>query len=104
MNSKQKAMLASYGRSFLGAVTTAFLLMGGDIFAMDGDSLKAILAAGISAVLPVALRAANPNDPAFGRTPKVEEVKEALAKATPKKAPVKKTETKPVAKKTATKK
>jgi hypothetical protein len=67
MNSKQKAMLASYGRSFLGAVTTAFLLMGGDIFAMDGDSLKAILAAGISAVLPVALRAANPNDPAFGK-------------------------------------
>jgi len=67
MDNKTKAMLASYGRSFLAAVTTAFLIAGGDIFALDGDSFKAILAAGISAVLPVALRAANPNDPAFGK-------------------------------------
>jgi len=67
MDKKQKAMLASYGRSFLAAVTTAFLIQGGDLFALDVDSLKTILAAGISAVLPVALRAANPNDPAFGK-------------------------------------
>ena len=67
MNKKQKAMLASYGRSFLAAVTTAFMITGGDILALDGDSLKAILAAGISAVLPVAIRAANPKDPAFGK-------------------------------------
>lgn len=67
MDKKQKAMLESYGRSFLAAVTTAFLVNGGDIFALDGNSIKVILAAGISAVLPVALRAANPNDPAFGR-------------------------------------
>jgi hypothetical protein len=67
MNTKQKAMLASYGRSFLAAVTTAFMITGGDILALDGDSLKAILAAGISAVLPVAIRAANPKDPAFGK-------------------------------------
>jgi hypothetical protein len=64
MNNKQKAMLASYGRSFLAAVTTAFMITGGDIFALDTDSLKAILAAGVSAV---ALRAANQNDPAFGK-------------------------------------
>lgn len=67
MNKKQKAMLASYGRSLLAAMTTAFMLTGGDIFALDGDSLKQILAAGIAAVLPVALRAANPKDPAFGK-------------------------------------
>ena len=67
MNKKQKAMLASYGRSFLAAVTTAFMITGGDILALDGDSLKAILAAGVSAVLPVAIRAANPKDPAFGK-------------------------------------
>ena len=67
MDKKIQAMLASYGRSFLAAVTTAFMITGGDILALDGDSLKAILAAGIAAVLPVAIRAANPKDPAFGK-------------------------------------
>ncbi len=67
MDSKIKAMLASYGRSFLAAVTTAFMITGGDILALDGDALKAILAAGVSAVLPVAIRAANPKDAAFGK-------------------------------------
>ena len=67
MDSKIKAMLASYGRSFLAAITTAFMITGGDILALDGDALKAILAAGVSAVLPVAIRAANPKDPAFGK-------------------------------------
>ena len=67
MDSKIKAMLASYGRSFLAAVTTAFMITSGDILALDGDALKAIFAAGVSAVLPVAIRAANPKDPAFGK-------------------------------------
>ena len=67
MDSKIKAMLASYGRSFLSAVTTAFIITGVDILALDGDALKAILAAGVSAVLPVAIRAANPKDAAFGK-------------------------------------
>lgn len=67
MDKKTQAMLASYGRSFLAATTTAFMILGGDILALDGDALKAILAAGISAVLPVAIRAANPKDPSFGK-------------------------------------
>ena len=67
MDKKIQAMLASYGRSFLAAVTTAFMITGGDILALDGNSLKAILAAGIAAVLPVAIRAANPKDPSFGK-------------------------------------
>jgi hypothetical protein len=67
MDKKLHAMLASYGRSFLSAITAAILLTGGDILALDGDSLKAILAAGLAAVLPVAIRAANPKDPAFGK-------------------------------------
>jgi hypothetical protein len=67
MDKKTQAMLASYGRSFLAAVTTALMITNGDILALDGDVLKAILAAGISAVLPVAIRAANPKDPAFGK-------------------------------------
>jgi hypothetical protein len=88
MDNKTKAMLASYGRSFLAAVTTAFMITGGDILALDGDSLKAILAAGISAVLPVAIRAANPKDPAFGKI--ADGVTEAVVGKLTKKAPAKK--------------
>jgi hypothetical protein len=43
------------------------MITGGDILALDADSIKSILAAGVSAVLPVAIRAANPKDPAFGK-------------------------------------
>jgi hypothetical protein len=88
MDTKTKAMLASYGRSFLAAVTTAFMITGGDILALDGDSLKAILAAGISAVLPVAIRAANPKDPSFGKI--ADGVTEAVVGKLTKKASVKK--------------
>lgn len=88
MDKKTQAMLASYGRSFLAAVTTAFMITGGDILALDGDSLKAILAAGISAVLPVAIRAANPKDPAFGKI--ADGVTEAIVGKLTKKAPARK--------------
>jgi hypothetical protein len=88
MDKKTQAMLASYGRSFLAAVTTAFMITGGDILALDGDSLKAILAAGISAVLPVAIRAANPKDPAFGKI--ADGVTEAVVKKITAKKSVKK--------------
>lgn len=89
MNKKQKAMLASYGRSFLAAITSAFMLLGGDLLALDGDTVRAILAAGIAAVLPVAIRAANPKDPSFGKI--ADGVTEAIvAKLTAKKAPKKK--------------
>jgi len=62
MDKKTQAMLASYGRSFL--------------------------AAGISAVLPVAIRAANPKDPAFGKI--ADGVTEAVVGKLTKKAPAKK--------------
>ena len=67
MKKEHKAMLASYGRSFLSAITAAFFLYGGDLLALDGDTVKAILAAGVAAVLPVMIRALNPKDPAFGK-------------------------------------
>lgn len=67
MTKEQKAMLASYGRSALSAMLTAFLTLGNDIFALDADSLKIILAAGFSAVAPVAIRYFNKKDPAFGK-------------------------------------
>ncbi len=88
MDSKIKAMLASYGRSFLAAITTAFMITGGDILALDGDAIKAILAAGVSAVLPVAIRAANPKDPAFGKI--ADGVTEAVVKKITAKKSVKK--------------
>ena len=59
-----------------------------DLLALDGDSLKAILAAGLAAVLPVAIRAANPKDPAFGKI--ADGVTEAVVGKLTKKAPAKK--------------
>ena len=80
MNAKTKALLASYARSVLSAASALYLAGVKD----PVDLLWSLVAA----VLPVAIRYINPNDPAFGRTPKTAEVQEALAKATPKKAPV----------------
>ena len=54
-----KGLLASYGRSFLSASLAVYLA--------GVTDPKAILAAGVAAVLPVLLRWLNPNDPAFGK-------------------------------------
>jgi hypothetical protein len=87
-NSQIKALLASYGRSVLGAAIALY---------MSGVTDPATLAYSlIAAIAPVALRALNPNDTAFGRLPEVAEVEAAAKKATVKKAPAKK---KPAAKK-----
>ncbi len=75
-----KGMLASYGRSFLAAATA--------VYATGNTDVKSILIAALASTLPVALRAVNPKDPAFGVVAKVVEdflVKEA-AKAPAKKA------------------
>ena len=96
MNDKQKAMLASYGRSFLAAMTATFMATGGDLFALDVDTVKAILASGIAAVLPVALRYINKQDQSFGKIAEVI-ASEGLKKLTAKKTPAKKA----VAKKSA---
>ncbi|MFN9952544.1 MAG: hypothetical protein ACK55I_05530, partial [bacterium] len=53
---------------------------------------KDLWAALVAALAPVALRAINPNDKAFGRLPDVKEVEEAAKTA---KAPVKKAAKKP---------
>ncbi len=92
MNQEQlKAMLASYGRSVLGAAIA--LYMSG---VTDPKTLAYSL---VAAVAPVALRAVNPNDKSFGRLPAEAEVAEALTAVKVKKAPAKKT----VAKKSAAK-
>ncbi len=87
MNNEQlKAMLASYGRSVLGAAAALY---------MAGVPTEDLLYSLVAAIAPVALRALNPNDPSFGRVPAVEDVEAALKnvpvkKATAKKAPAKK--------------
>ena len=89
MTKVQKAMLASYGRSFLASMVTAFMATGGDLLSLDGDSAKVILAAGIASVLPVALRYINKQDPAFGKVADVvaQEAMKKLTKTTTLKKP-----------------
>jgi len=85
MDTKMKAMLASYARSVLAGAAALY---------MAGVTDPADLAyALVAAIAPVALRALNPNDPSFGRVPSVEEVEVAVksAKAPVKKAAVKRT-------------
>jgi hypothetical protein len=91
MNTEQtKALLASYGRSVLGAAIA--LYMSG---VTDPKTLAYSL---VAALAPVALRAVNPNDKAFGRLPEVNVIdaglvdayKIAAKKAAVKKSPAKK--------------
>jgi len=80
MNTEQlKAMLASYGRSVLAS--------GLALYMAGVTDPKDLWSALIAAIAPVALRAANPNDKAFGKMPSVKAVEEALKAA---KAPAKK--------------
>jgi hypothetical protein len=80
MNKKQlQNMLASYGRSVLGAATALYLAGVTD----PADLAYSLLAA----LIPVALRAVNPNDAAFGVMPSKEAVEKAAKAAKPMKAP-----------------
>jgi hypothetical protein len=89
MNEQIKAVLASYGRSVLGAATA--------LYASGVTDPQTLAYSLLGALVPVVLRAANPSDTAFGRMPSVEEVDAAVKSAkVVKKAPAKK---KPAAKK-----
>jgi hypothetical protein len=83
MNEQLKKALASYGRSVLGAATAMYAAG-----ITDPETLAYSL---LGAIIPVALRAINPSDPAFGRLPDVQVVEKALKAAkVVKKAPAKK--------------
>ena len=73
MNKRTKNMLASYGRSVLGAATA--------LYASGVTDLETLAYALLGAVIPVVLRAANPNDLAFGRMPSESDVDAALKSA-----------------------
>jgi len=88
MNIEQlKPMIASYGRSVLAS--------GLALYMAGVTDPKDLWTALVAAIAPVAIRAINPNDKAFGVLPDAKAVDEALKAA---KAPVKK---KAAAKKTA---
>jgi hypothetical protein len=81
-NEKQeqiKALLASYGRSVLAS--------GLALYMAGVTDPKDLWTALVAAIAPVAIRALNPNDKAFGILPDAKAVEEALKAA---KAPVKK--------------
>jgi hypothetical protein len=59
MSARDKAMIGSYARSFLSAVIALYLA--------GETNPKALLAAGVAAILPPLLRWLNPNDMAYGR-------------------------------------
>lgn len=60
MNNKTKAMLASYARSAVAAALAVYST--GNTDPMDW------LKAAVAALVPVVMRWANPNDPAYGRS------------------------------------
>jgi len=68
MNERTFAAVKSYARHFVGAALAAFAVSGGDVFSLDTEGLKAIITAGVVAVLPVLLRALDTTDSAFGKT------------------------------------
>ena len=83
INDKTKAILASYGRSVLAS--------GLALYMAGVTDPKDLWAALVAALAPVALRALNPNDKAFGVLPDTGIISDALGKIVPvKSAPKKK--------------
>jgi hypothetical protein len=93
INKKTQALLASYGRSVLAS--------GLALYMAGVTDPKDLWTALVAAIAPVAIRAINPNDKAFGILPDAATVDKALKSA---KKPVKKAAKKPVKKAVAKKK
>lgn len=60
MNKQTKAMLASYARSAIAAAVA--------VYATGNTNWQDWVKAAVAALIPVVMRWANPNDPAYGRT------------------------------------
>lgn len=70
LKDEHKKLLASYGRSVLAGIAA--------LYVAGVTDPKDLWAALVAAVAPVALRALNPNDSAFGRMPAAKAVEEAM--------------------------
>ena len=66
MNSKLKAMAWDYGRTFLAALITAFLMLNKPIFDLSVEDWKAVVSAAVASFLPVILSALNRKDTRYG--------------------------------------
>lgn len=66
MSAQIKAALGTYARAFAAIVLGLFLANGADVFAVTAGDLRAWLAAGLAAVLPVAINTLNPADSRYG--------------------------------------
>lgn len=89
LDPKLSAALASYGRSFVAAALA--------VWSTGNHSVAGVTAAGLAAVLPVAIRALNPKDPAFGLianaiAPEIEKKLQEVVKSSSKKKTTKKTD------------
>lgn len=62
-----RAAIKSYLKVFAATILALFLADGADVFAVDANDLRAWLAAGIAAILPVLISALDPRDARFGR-------------------------------------
>ena len=83
MNTKLKSALESYARSFVVAAIA--------VYSAGETDIKAVVIAGLAAIAGPAIRAINPNDPAFGLiADKVDVEIKTLAKKSAKKAVKKK--------------
>lgn len=97
MNKTQlNAILASYGRSVMAAAIA--------LYASGVTDPQTLAYALLGAIAPVALRAINPKDSAFGRLPENADIQEALKKIATTKPVVKKAVKKAPVKKAAPKK
>ena len=65
--SQAGAAVFSWLKVFLATVLALFLADGADVFSVNVTDLKAWLAAGVAAVVPVVINALNPNDTRYGK-------------------------------------
>ena len=60
-------MLKSWGKVFASTVLALFLVDGADVFTVGWSDLRTYLAAGVAAVLPLAITYLDPTDNRWGK-------------------------------------
>ena len=60
-------MVKSWGKVFMSTVLALFLVDGADVFGVNWSDLRMYLAAGVAAVLPLAITYLDPTDTRWGK-------------------------------------
>jgi len=63
----QMTMVKSWGKVFMSTVLALFLVDGADVFGVNWSDLRMYLAAGVAAVLPLAITYLDPTDTRWGK-------------------------------------